>query len=84
MSQRETILNVAGMSCPSCSRHVTAALTSVPGVSNVDVRLKAGTVLIRHEVSASTSTMLEALREAGYDAKIHGGPLQADAGAPSR
>ena len=79
MSQRETVLEVAGMTCPSCVRHVTAALSGVPGVSSVEVRLKKGTVLIRHDATASTSSMTAALNEAGYDSRIRVGPLHAEA-----
>jgi copper chaperone len=67
MKQRDTILNVTGMSCGSCVRHVTAALKAVPGVSEVNVQLRAGTVEVRHEDSASVSALAEAVREAGYE-----------------
>jgi copper chaperone len=70
MTHLDTVLDVSGMSCPSCVRHVTAALGPVPGVSKIDVQLKAGTVSIRHAPDAAISTMLEALREAGYEAKL--------------
>lgn len=72
------------MSCSSCVRHVSGALQSVPGVSNVEVRLRAGTVLVRHDATGSTSSMVEALDEAGYDSRIKLGPLQAEAIAPPR
>lgn len=74
MSQKEIVLNVAGMSCSSCVRHVSAALQSVPGVSNVEVRLRAGTVLVRHDATASTSSMVKALGEAGYDSQLAARP----------
>jgi copper chaperone CopZ len=84
MSQKETVLDVVGMSCASCVRHVSAALQSVPGVSSVEVRLRAGTVLVRHDATASTSSMVEALDEAGYASRIEVGPLQAEVMAPQR
>lgn len=73
MSQRETILDVAGMTCSSCVRHVSAALQSVPGVTSADVRLKTGTVSVWHEPTASTSDLVQAIRDAGYDARVQGG-----------
>jgi copper chaperone CopZ len=72
MSQRETVLEVRGMSCSSCVRHVSAALQSVPGVSSVQVALRAGTALVRHDAAASTSSMVQALDAAGYDARLSG------------
>ncbi len=66
----DTVLNVKGMSCSSCVRHVTSALAAVTGVSRVDVQLKDATVNVRHEPDAPVPRMLEALRAAGYDAEV--------------
>lgn len=70
MSQRETVLDVAGMSCSSCVRHVSAALQAIPGVARAEVRLKAGTVSVWHEAAVSVSCLVEALGAAGYEARI--------------
>jgi copper chaperone len=67
MAQRNTVLNVLGMSCGSCVRHVTAALAAVPGVSKVDVQLRSGTAVIQHDAEATTAQLIEALRETGYE-----------------
>jgi copper chaperone len=67
MAQRNTVLNVLGMSCGSCVRHVTAALAAVPGVSKVDVQLRSGTAVIEHDAEATTAQLIEALRETGYE-----------------
>lgn len=66
-ANRETILTVQGMSCPSCIRHVTEALNDVDGVSGIDVRLQAGQVMVKHAETASVTSMVEALRDAGYE-----------------
>ncbi len=87
MTRTETTLDVAGMSCGSCVRHVTAALSTVSGVEQVEVRLRAGTVLVRHDAAASTAHMVQALSEVGYETRIRGGPLAgalAGAGAPQQ
>ncbi len=64
----ETTLDVQGMSCPSCIRHIKEALQDVEGVSGVDVRLAEGKVVVRHEgAEAHVSTFVEALRDAGYE-----------------
>ena len=66
-ANQETLLNVQGMSCPSCIRHVKEALNEVEGVSGVDVRLAAGQVKVQHARSANVTNMVEALRGAGYE-----------------
>ncbi|APR78702.1 Hypothetical protein A7982_04049 [Minicystis rosea] len=65
--KNETILDVAGMSCASCASHIDKALRDVEGVSKVEVRLRAGKVMVQHDPStASIDALVEALREAGY------------------
>ena len=69
MSTRETLLQVDGMTCGSCVRHVDHALRGVDGVAGVEVRLKEGRVLVRHDEEAPLTQLVEALRDAGYEAR---------------
>jgi copper chaperone len=65
--EQDTILEVEGMSCMSCVRHVTSALTAVDGVGNVDVKLKEGLVIVHHDTSrVPIAQLIEALGGAGY------------------
>ncbi|WP_437926764.1 heavy-metal-associated domain-containing protein [Sorangium sp. So ce291] len=67
---KETILGVDGMSCPSCIRHIDSALRELAGVDKVDVRLREGTVAVRHDpASAPVDALVEAVRGAGYDVR---------------
>lgn len=67
---KHTSLQVLGMTCPSCVRHVDAALTALDGVEKVDVRLRAGLVVVQHDASAAPiERLIEALRDAGYEAR---------------
>jgi copper chaperone CopZ len=59
---------VQGMTCGSCVRHVTHALTAITGVARVDVDLSAGTA--RVEGNAESTTLLAAMDEAGYQAQV--------------
>lgn len=68
MTEKETWLNVTGMSCASCVKHVGSALREVSGVSEVDVRLEEGKVLVRHDVRTPTQALVEAVADAGYEA----------------
>lgn len=65
----ETLIDVAGMSCPSCIRNIDGALKQLDGVANVDVRLREGRVAVRHDAAVAAATLTEAIRKAGYDAK---------------
>jgi copper chaperone len=69
-NERETVLVVEGMTCHACIRHVTQALKDVDGVEKVEVRLKEGVALVRHDATEATiGQMIEALREAGYESQ---------------
>jgi copper chaperone len=70
MNSKDTLLDVQGMSCPSCISHVNAALTDLDGVTKVEVRLRNGKVLIEHDpMVAPVESLIEALGEAGYESK---------------
>jgi len=66
--KHETTLDVTGMSCSSCVRHVNDALGNLPGVAKVEVRLGDGKVVVQHEPDkTSIDNLIAALREAGYE-----------------
>jgi copper ion binding protein len=65
----KTVLQVTGMSCDNCVRHVGAALRELAGVRAVDVQLASGRVSVEHEPARpSVEAMIEAVQEAGYEA----------------
>lgn len=68
----ETQLNVKGMSCPSCIRHINQALTEIDGVAQVEVRLREGRVLVQHAADIDPSALRGAIEEAGYEAELSG------------
>lgn len=43
---KQTILDVDGMSCSSCVRHVEGALCELDGIGKVEVKLKDGKVVV--------------------------------------
>jgi copper chaperone len=65
---REIVLDVEGMTCPSCVRHIDAALRDVDGVIGVDVRFRDGNVAVEHD-GAEIASLIDAVREAGYEAR---------------
>lgn len=68
----ETVeLSVDGMTCGSCVQAATRALTRVPGVKSVDVRLQDGAASVTGEGLASQAqALVGALAEAGYPARV--------------
>jgi copper chaperone CopZ len=61
-------LQVQGMSCGSCVKHVTEALRPLEGVSDVTVDLQAGRVKISGD--SDNHAQLAALENAGYPAQL--------------
>lgn len=64
----EVTLKVTGMTCGSCVRHVDRALRDVEGVADVKVHYREGLVFVRREAAATDASLVEAVREAGYEA----------------
>lgn len=67
----ETItLNVSGMTCGSCERHIKKALHGVPGYQDAKVDLPGGRVLVTYEPgTATTEQLADAVTRAGYPAE---------------
>jgi len=61
-------LNISGMSCPHCVRHVTNALKDLSGVSEAVVSLEKNTAEVEHDGSVTFAVMQAAVEEAGYEA----------------
>jgi copper chaperone len=65
-----TTLQVLGMTCNGCVKHVTSALREVPGVTAVEVDLAAGRAKVVGE--APVPVLIAAVAEAGYEAAAEG------------
>ena len=63
---KTTTLEVHGMTCQSCVRHIRDALR-LDGVARVDVRLADGRVEIEHDARSSEAALIDAVRAAGYE-----------------
>lgn len=62
-------LEVSGMTCGSCARHVEQALKAVAGVTAAEVSYKEGTAKVSTKSGALSSALISALAEIGYGAK---------------
>ena len=61
-------INIEGMSCGHCVKHVESALTEVIGVTKVDVSLKDKFAIIELNQDVEDSILKNAVEEAGYEA----------------
>ena len=64
-------LDVEGMTCAACQTHVERALRETPGVTEANVNLMTHSARVTYEPNvARLDSLLEAVREAGYDASL--------------
>jgi len=55
------------MTCDHCARAVRAEISRLPGITDVDVDVEAGTVRITGEPLPGEAALREAIEEAGYE-----------------
>jgi copper chaperone len=58
---------VAGMTCGHCVNAVSTEVGAIPGVTNVDVELAGGTVMVTSEEPLELAQVRAAVEEAGYE-----------------
>lgn len=63
-------LEVQGMSCGACVKHVTQALQTIAGVSGVEVDLQSGHVRVSGEFPKGSAPLITALASADYPAQL--------------
>lgn len=64
------VLKVEGMMCKHCVMHVSKALEGIDGVSKVDVSLEKKEAVVELSKDIDDSTLVEAVKKAGYEATI--------------
>lgn len=68
-------LEISGMSCGHCVAAVKSALNAAPGVAVQDVTI--GSATVKLEPQTSPDIAVEAVREAGYEARVASGTADA-------
>ena len=63
-------LRVGGMTCSGCVHKLTTRLMAVPGVTDVEIDLPSGGVIVRGE-PLDEASLLEGVREVGYHSLDH-------------
>ena len=66
---KKLIVNVDGMSCNNCAKHVNKALSEIEGVKEVDVNLEDKQAEVSYEGNIEEETLKSAIDEAGYEYK---------------
>jgi copper chaperone CopZ len=66
----KTTLNIEGMTCEHCVKHVTEALEGVAGVVSAVVNLKKKNAVVDHGDSVSIDALKAAVEEEGYGAAL--------------
>jgi len=62
----DTVFYVDGMTCPFCTAGLEKKLKSIDGVSEVQITLKTGEVIIKSEKELTKSSLKEAVMDAGF------------------
>ncbi|WP_420753567.1 heavy-metal-associated domain-containing protein [Rhodococcus sp. O3] len=57
---------VEGMTCGHCVSAVREEISAIPGVSEVDVNLETGTVVVTSDTELDPQAVADAVDEAGY------------------
>jgi copper chaperone len=66
-------LEIQGMTCGACVKHVTTALQSVAGVNRVEVDLANGRALVEGELPSGVQPLIAALAIEDYPAQLASG-----------
>jgi copper chaperone CopZ len=71
-NQQKIVLKLDGMTCEGCAAAVRQALLKVPGVTQVEVDYTRSEAVVRTGKTGSVSpeSLIQAVREAGYDAQL--------------
>ena len=70
---------VTGMTCSACQAHVDKAVCKLPGVTEVNVNLLAGSMTVAGDDSVTPSAVIDAVQKAGYGAALANAPKAASA-----
>ena len=69
-TQRVLTLDIEGMTCASCVNRIERKLEKLPGVTAA-VNLPLETARVTAPADVEDGTLIEVIRKAGYDARIH-------------
>ena len=65
----QKLIQVDGMGCQNCVKHVKEALESLDGVTGAEVSLEKNNALITFTKDVADTAIIAAIEDAGYDVK---------------
>ena len=65
-------LKIEGMTCDGCKAAVERVLAAQPGVAGATVDLDAGRAVVATGGGVSTQALIDAVENAGYEARVEG------------
>jgi len=68
----QTVLRSNEFSCPSCIDKIEQHLVKQPGISAAKVHFNTGRIVVDHDGTPSTETLIKAVGEVGYTATARG------------
>jgi copper chaperone CopZ len=74
-----TTLQIAGMSCDACVRHVTTSLGALEGIIHTQVDLKNNQAIVEHlPAYVDAAALVATIHSAGYTARVAGSSEDSD------
>lgn len=67
--EKEVLLHIKGMTCPTCTRAVKLSLQGVEGVKSAKVYLNGEKAVVSLQKEVSFQTLADAVKKAGYNAE---------------
>lgn len=68
----QTVLRSNEFSCPSCVEKIESHLITKPGVEAAKVHFTTGRIVVDHDGSPTTDSLISAVGEVGYKATARG------------
>lgn len=68
----QTVLRSNEFSCPSCVDKIEKHLVKQPGVTDATVHFNTGRIVVDHDGTPSTDSLIAAVGEVGYTATVRG------------
>src|ERR1700733_12249880 len=67
-AKSQTRYRISGMDCGSCAAKIERALRQLPGVSDIEISVPAGTLTLRHPAAITSAAIEQQVRTLGYQA----------------
>lgn len=77
---KNTVLEIEGMSCASCTQTVEKALNNTENVSEAQVNFATNKAYVKHQPEVNKDTLVSAVKNSGYDVNLEEENISFDIG----